>query len=1218
MVRYYYIEPLSDKNIYKEEAIMSFRHRITGFLLALALVLQLVPGIPLVTRAEGQNAVSRVIVDGEGILSGQYMVSGTHQVRDTKPETGGYLYYEDGYLVLENFFFNSSSYNTIESEAALTIELVGENTLIGNYLYTIRHTTEEPLVIQGEGSLTAIGRTGCISAYGDVTLNANISAATNDSFSSAIGCNGDLYINGGSVSATNTGGRAVSSKNLYMNGGVLEATGSTRGISTKILEINGGDLTAISTDTASDSQNYAIQVGQSLPEFYIHNNIGAHIAASTEPDGPIGTADLNDWKSYDYVRIYDAGVDVDGVHLSSGEYLLQGSDTPATGTPTGSYALYEGGVLTLNDFEGGGIHSFGDLKLNVQGTNRLSGQAVMDSGVTVSGTGNLRIDVSSEEAAVLVHDTLTVESGTLVITNAVGWGCELDSLDINNGNVTINGGVLAYGMLINNGSCRITSDSAYPAVEIIPIDETSTGSVALYGGSLELSSAQTSALVGPLSMAGGEFFAETGAAGCRVVTDRLVPTNWDGYEYLCADQPGGELVPCYENEMGQFSRIRIGLHKCAPTLVEEIKPTCGDSGKLAYYRCFCGKYYEDAAGTILIPYIYEYGNLDPLGHDVEGVEYTVTDDAHYKLCKVCGAQELSTRGYHDFGDGLYCVCGYARMGNIYGVVTNEIATTVTFRLWQGDTLVKENFAYGQNVSYGLRNIEPGTYRLEVECIGYALYEAEIVMDRYQVEHNVVLPPKINTISGSVSSDIGWTDPVTLNLYRQGNLLQTVTTEGSPAYFTFENVPTGIYWMEIIKKDHEYVYSEIEITESSDAWNLMLSVLRGDITGTVNCDVYANSQAHLELHMDGELAGMTGVSPNGGSFDLIGYPVGSYLLTVTLPGYKTVELPVQLSTSGVHLDITMEALKANVFVTVYSSGSEDEEIRLQVMDSGTEIRSYAICGTEAAVLMEDLPLGDYRLIVTKAGHETVDTLLRVLEGGGSMTVPLRALTGSLSGRITTSDGAEVDATVEILRNGKVVKTVQSTDSYSFDDLLAGSYTVRVSMAGYESVELSLELEEGIYTQDIQLEPVASEGISSVAGKITCFLTDGEVKVELLQDGKIVHTVVVTGKKADFVIEGVENGTYTMRITKENHTPLEKTVEIGEAPLDLNVKICPVGDATGDGTVNIKDFQRMLRHINKTSPLTDYALACGDLTGDGQCNIKDFQKLLRHINKTSPLF
>lgn len=1191
--------------------------RCLSFLVALALILQLAPVLPISVRAEGES-LSYITVDGWVVMSGKYMASDTRQVLDTKPETGGYLYFENGHLLLNNFTCSSNADSVILSEQELTVELVGENTLSGGMYRTFYHTTDAPLTIQGTGSLTVTGTMGGIIANGNLTLNADITATATSSYGVGIGANGNLYIEGGTIQATSTKAAALNGKNTYLNGGTVVATGCTSGLATGLLEINGGDLTAISTDATNDSRNYAIAVRYSMPESYIKINNGAHIQASTEPDGIPGKAEFAAWTDYDYIRIYEAGVDVDGIHLSSGEYLSQGSDTPATGTPTGSYAIYEGGVLTLNDFEGGGIHGFGNLKLNVQGTNRLTGQIVMENALAIEGTGSLEIAVNSQDPAVLVQSNMTVESGTLVITNAVGWGCELDSLHINNGNVTINGGVLAYGMVINNGSCRITSDSAYPAVEIIPIDETSTGSVTLYGGSLELSSAQTSALVGPLYMAGGEFFAETGAAGCRVVTDLLVRTYWDGYEYLCADQPGGELKPCYDNEMGQFSRIRIGMHTCAPTLVEEIKPTCGDSGKLAYYRCFCGKYYEDAAGTVLIPYIYEYGNLDPLGHDIEGVEYTVTDTEHYKLCKVCGAQEFSTWGYHDFGDGLSCICGCTRKGNIYGVVTNEIATTVTFRLWQGDTLVNEYITYGQNFSYGLYNIEPGTYRLEVEGNGYALYEAEIVMDRYQVEHNVVLPPKNVTISGSVSSDIGWTDPVTLNLYRDGNLLQTVTTEGSPAYFAFENLPTGIYWLEIIKKDHEYVYQQIEIIESSDAWNFILSVLKGDITGTINCDVRATSQAHLELHMDGELAGVTGVDPNGGSFDLIGYPVGSYLLTVTLSGYKKVELPVYLSTSGVHLDITMEALKADVSVTVYSSGSENTQIRLQVMDSGVEIRSYVICGTEATVLMEDLPLGDYRLIVTKAGHETVDTLLRVLEGGGTMTVPLRALTGSLRGTITTSDGAEVDATVEILQDGEVIQIVQSTGSYFVSGLLVGSYTVRVFMEGYKPVALSLELAQGLNKQDVQLEPVASEGISSVAGKITCFLTDGEVKLELLRDGTVIHTAVVTGKNADFAIEGVENGVYTLRITKENHTPLEQTVELGDQPLDLNVKICPKGDTSGDGAVNAKDYKLILQHINKSNSLIGYALDCANVNGDTNVNAKDMKLILQHINKSKPLF
>ena len=141
---------------------------------------------------------------------------------------------------------------------------------------------------------------------------------------------------------------------------------------------------------------------------------------------------------------------------------------------------------------------------------------------------------------------------------------------------------------------------------------------------------------------------------------------------------------------------------------------------------------------------------------------------------------------------------------------------------------------------------------------------------------------------------------------------------------------------------------------------------------------------------------------------------------------------------------------------------------------------------------------------------------------------------------------------------------------------------------------------------------------VSGTITSFLGDSNVTIELLQSGEVVYSTVINGKTVDYSIECVVAGIYTLRISKENHVPREYEVTVGEEDVNLDVKICPKGDVTGDGVVNVKDFQRLLRHVNKTNPLTDYALVCGDVTGDGVCNIKDFQRLLRHVNKTNPLF
>jgi hypothetical protein len=140
-------------------------------------------------------------------------------------------------------------------------------------------------------------------------------------------------------------------------------------------------------------------------------------------------------------------------------------------------------------------------------------------------------------------------------------------------------------------------------------------------------------------------------------------------------------------------------------------------------------------------------------------------------------------------------------------------------------------------------------------------------------------------------------------------------------------------------------------------------------------------------------------------------------------------------------------------------------------------------------------------------------------------------------------------------------------------------------------------------------------SSVGGNVISYL-DGDVTIELLQDGQVVHSTVVSDNSYTF--EAVAAGNYSLRVSKANHASRTYEITVDQSHTTQDVEICPIGDVTGDGLVNIKDFQQLLRHMNKTNLLEGYALACGDVTDDGVCNIKDFQRLLRHVNKTNPLF
>ena len=145
--------------------------------------------------------------------------------------------------------------------------------------------------------------------------------------------------------------------------------------------------------------------------------------------------------------------------------------------------------------------------------------------------------------------------------------------------------------------------------------------------------------------------------------------------------------------------------------------------------------------------------------------------------------------------------------------------------------------------------------------------------------------------------------------------------------------------------------------------------------------------------------------------------------------------------------------------------------------------------------------------------------------------------------------------------------------------------------------------------------------AVSGTATSFNSDtDEVIIQLTESGaaEASYEAVVKGNTASYSIADVPAGTYTMKVMKKNHVTREYTVTVGSADVTQDVKICLLGDVTGDGSVDMKDWGRMRSHINETNMLTDYALACADVTKDGNVDMKDWGRMRSHINETNPLW
>jgi len=99
----------------------------------------------------------------------------------------------------------------------------------------------------------------------------------------------------------------------------------------------------------------------------------------------------------------------------------------------------------------------------------------------------------------------------------------------------------------------------------------------------------------------------------------------------------------------------------------------------------------------------------------------------------------------------------------------------------------------------------------------------------------------------------------------------------------------------------------------------------------------------------------------------------------------------------------------------------------------------------------------------------------------------------------------------------------------------------------------------------------------------------------------------------------DGTYTLEVSKLNHVTREYEVTIDGDEVTQDVKICLLGDVTGDGRVNSTDVSRLYAHVSTSAPLTDeYAKACGDVITNGNLNSTDISRLYAHVSTSAPLY
>lgn len=293
----------------------------------------------------------------------------------------------------------------------------------------------------------------------------------------------DLELNmTGTNSYTATGGTA-----LYVIGdltvsgnGSLTVSGAYNGVIADTFIPKGGQFTAISTNTASDSDYKALSVSSvnlaNIPSYVKRGNTDSDVT------GAVLYNDANR-SSYDYVSFEPYVLSIGGIEIGDGEYLLPGTTATTEILPSGAtaYAQRVGNKLNLVNFtytgaDTNGIDCNGSLNLVVVGTNQLniSNYKGISVGLdlTISGAGKLTI--VSDSTCIITGTGYTAGTATLKLTSN-----DRNGIVVSNGTFTMNSGdlelssefdsIIADKVIFNGGtalikSTNLTLDSYYSSI----------------------------------------------------------------------------------------------------------------------------------------------------------------------------------------------------------------------------------------------------------------------------------------------------------------------------------------------------------------------------------------------------------------------------------------------------------------------------------------------------------------------------------------------------------------------------------------------------------------------------------------------------------------------------------------------------------------------------------------------------------------------------------
>lgn len=326
---------------------------------------------------------------------------------------------------------------------------------------------------------------------------------------------------------------------------------------------------------------------------------------------------------------------------------------------------------------------------------------------------------------------------------------------------------------------------------------------------------------------------------------------------------------------------------------------------------------------------------------------------------------------------------------------------------------------------------------------------------------------------------------------------------------------------------------------------------GGTTGTLTGTVTNTSGAPLDnvVVMSGSASASTAAD---GTYTLENVNAGTATVTASLTGYQSAPQNVTV-TAGANTTVPVIQLTpinpGGITGTVVNSGGTGI--------SGASVTGAGLTATtnsSGAFTLSNVPAGSVALTASAPNYQPASETVTAT-AGNTTTAPAMTLLsnlGNVTGKVTdTSNNPIVGASVSF---GGGNTTTDSTGSYSFTNIPAGTIQLVASATGFQSVTQNVTVTGGATTTANFTLTSTSGSPGTVTGTVTNISTQGVISGATVKWNTISTT---TNSSGVYTLNNVGGGTQTLTATATGYLPVSNTVNVNGGTSTLNFQLSTAG-------------------------------------------------------------